>query len=240
MTYSIHPTLVRAYRETIYKIDAQNHPILMSVGHVSSETAQVMREAGVITAAFITACNPHSTPGDPSVWMDEQNNLAADIKSMDFATIDGQGHDGTGVWPPEPSLLILGISLSQAELLARRYGQNGFIWLGSPVALPALKLMHPVLVPEEDELEAWRSALPKDQSDAATPLTRREQALLMAVPENQLRHWLLPDQWKLDQPWPLARPEGGAMGIGTELDRIFKLIAAGLIPALTEFAERLR
>ena len=40
-------------------------------------------------------------------------------------------------------------------------------------------------------------------------------------------HWLDIDSWDLNRPWPLAKPDGSAMGIGTELDRMFKLIAAG-------------
>ncbi len=50
----------------------------------------------------------------------------------------------------------------------------------------------------------------------------------MSTPALEQAHWLAPEQWDLNKIWPLARPDGTAMGIGTEMDRMFKLIAAGI------------
>ena len=49
----------------------------------------------------------------------------------------------------------------------------------------------------------------------------------MSVTNSEQKHWLDTDSWDLNKVWPLAKPDGSAMGIGTELDRVFKLIAAG-------------
>ena len=51
----------------------------------------------------------------------------------------------------------------------------------------------------------------------------------MTVSEGEQAHWLSPTDWDLNKPWPLAKPDGSSMGIGTELDRIFKIIAAGQV-----------
>ena len=50
----------------------------------------------------------------------------------------------------------------------------------------------------------------------------------MSVPEQEVEHWLNRETWNLNAPWPLARPDGSAMGVGTELDRVFRLIQAGV------------
>lgn len=50
----------------------------------------------------------------------------------------------------------------------------------------------------------------------------------MSAPDSELTHWLDASSWDLTAPWPLSKPDGSAMGIGTELDRVFRLISAGI------------
>ena len=50
---------------------------------------------------------------------------------------------------------------------------------------------------------------------------------MISVSELEQKHWLDSESWDLNELWPIAKPDGSSMGIGTELDRIFKLIAAG-------------
>ena len=92
-------------------------------------------------------------------------------------------------------------------------------------------------VPDDQELAAWRASLPVEQAETAAQLSPREQAALMSVPDAELSHWLQPQLWDYGQPWPLTRPDGSAMGAGTELDRVFKLIAAGAGAVITEYAD---
>jgi hypothetical protein len=77
--------------------------------------------------------------------------------------------------------------------------------------------------------------LAAEESAVAVALSPRDQADLMTVSDAERRHWLFPSTWRLDQPWPYARPDGSAMGIGTELDRNFKLIAAGMTATFSEY-----
>jgi hypothetical protein len=51
---------------------------------------------------------------------------------------------------------------------------------------------------------------------------------LMTISETEMEHWLFPQYWDLNQPWPLATPDGTAISAGTEMDRMFKLRASGL------------
>lgn len=157
---------------------------------------------------------------------DAQTALLNDLCALGVAYVAGEGRDPTGEWPAEPSLLVLGIKLSDGDHLARKYRQNAFVWVGNTVGLPSLKLMRPLQVPDDQALAAWRASLSGEQAIAAERLPRREQAAMMSVPDIELSHWLQPQLWDHGQPWPLARPDGSAMGTGTELERVFKLIAA--------------
>jgi hypothetical protein len=74
----------------------------------------------------------------------------------------------------------------------------------------------------------WIAILPESIQAEAQARAIKEQALLMSVPRIEQLHWLNPNGWDLNQAWPLACPDGSAMGIGTEMDRMFKLIAAGI------------
>jgi hypothetical protein len=51
----------------------------------------------------------------------------------------------------------------------------------------------------------------------------------MTLTDSELEHWLNPQAWPLNQTWPITRPDGSAMGIGTEMDRMFKLISMGMV-----------
>ena len=163
---------------------------------------------------------------------DEQNrsaneSLLTDIQKLGLAVINGYGQDVEEQWPREASVLALGITESQSEVLADKYGQNGYVWIGSLDAFPALRLRHPIGLPTSGDYAIWLSNLPAKLANTAKALGALDQAWLMSVSEAEQAHWLDPDSWDLNKPWPLAKPDGSAMGIGTELDRVFKLIAAG-------------
>jgi hypothetical protein len=57
---TVHPNLVRAYREAIYIVNEGDDAIALKVGEVSHALATLMRVHKVQTAAIITAYNPFS------------------------------------------------------------------------------------------------------------------------------------------------------------------------------------
>lgn len=232
---SIHPALVRAYRLTEYIVNTPLGEFSLRVNRVSDELQSLMKQHDAVTAAFITAYNPYSQPVTTEQNKLAQQDLAAEVKQFGLVTYSGEGKDPSGQWPAEESVLVLGISLAQIEVLARHYGQNGFLWFGSSVALCTLRLMGPLLVPNSEDLATWRARLPDDEREPISNLSSREQAALMTVADMERRHWAFPDKWNLNQAWPYTRPDGSTMGTGTELDRQFKLVAAGLTPIFSEY-----
>lgn len=224
----ISPQLIKAYRQAHYVVELPEHRITLHIGQINPDLAKFMVNEGITTAAFLTAFNPYSeelSEGDNEA---AQRRLIADLRALNVLAILGEGKDAQGHWPGEPSLLALGISIQDAEILADRYGQNGFVWVGNGNAMPNLRLRHPIAIPSEQEAKQWVSLLPISLQAGALELPLSELAWMMAVPDCELTHWLDPSSCDLSVIWPLARPDGSAMGIGTELDRVFKLINAGI------------
>ena len=223
---TIHPGLIRAYREAKYVIEADD-PIFLKIGEASRQLSALLKDYQTKTAAFITAFNPFSeTLGDDENHK-AQSSLIKDIKTLGYSVINGYGQDVEEQWPRELSTLAFGITESEAESLSDKYGQNAFVWIGSPDAYPSLRLRYPIGLPTNSDFAAWISGLPEQLAINAKKLSVLEQAWLMSVSEVEQVHWLNSDSWDLNVPWPVAKPDGSSMGIGTELDRMFKLIAAG-------------
>ena len=223
---TIHPGLIRAYREAKYVVQYLE-PIELRIGRANESLKGLLEVFDATTAAFITAFNPYSEVLSDAENEQAQNQLCSDIEKLGYEGVFGYGQDVAEEWPREHSFLAVGITESQAEALADKYGQNAYVWIGSSDAFPVLRLRHPIGLPTAGDFTQWLSQLPSNLVATAKGLGSLDQAWLMSVSEAEQAHWLDPDSWDLNKPWPLAKPDGSAMGIGTELDRVFKLIAAG-------------
>jgi hypothetical protein len=227
--HTIAPQLLRAYREARYSINHNSPSVIeLRVGQVNSALVQLMQERQVSTAAVLTAYNPYSESKSQAENAAVQQKLLQDLASHGIATLSALASDPDGAWEPEPSVLALGISQQQAEVLADQYGQNAFVWVNNADGFVSLCLRYGIGIASPDELAAWIDSLPKGCRHYASQLPSTEQSLIMSTPALEQAHWLAPEQWDLNKTWPLARPDGTAMGIGTEMDRMFKLIAAGI------------
>jgi hypothetical protein len=225
---SIAPQLVRAYREARYSINQNPSIIELRIGEANSALVQLMRDRQVSTAAVLTAYNPYSESKSQAENAAAQQQLLQDLAKHGIATLSALGSDPNGAWEPEPNVLALGISLQQAEALADQYGQNAFIWVNNADGFVSLRLRYGIGVASPAEVNAWIDSLPEGHRHYASQLPNAEQSLIMSTLALEQVHWLTPKQWDLNKTWPLARPDGTAMGIGTEMDRMFKLIAAGI------------
>ena len=128
----------------IYVIYQDGGDILLKIDEANSDLAALMKSHGVTSAALITAFNPHSVPSTAEENIRNHNALIADIHGLGLKGLDAEGSDPSHVWSSEPSILILGISLSDAEGLVDRYQQNAFLWIPRDDGFVSLNLRHPV------------------------------------------------------------------------------------------------
>lgn len=141
---TISPELVNAYREAIYLIFEDGQKISIKADQSNPDLAKMLRERGIFSAAFLTAFNPYSSIASKKMNELNQNSLITDLEYLGCDWIAGEGQDIANIWPSEPSILALDISLQSAELLADRYEQNAFLWITGEDGFVSLNLRWPV------------------------------------------------------------------------------------------------
>lgn len=132
--------LIHAYQMTNYQVRSSDGDFTLHVGKSSEALTALFEKRGVKTAAFLTAWNPQSRPTSEVENDAAHQALVSRAEAIGAAVLNGSGSDATGQWPPEQSLLILGVDRGVAEMLARDFDQNAFIWCDQD-AVPQLILM---------------------------------------------------------------------------------------------------
>lgn len=227
-TKTISPKLIKAYREAIYVINLGDREIALQVSKASLPLAKLMEEWDVSTAAFLTGFNPYSKILDSQENELRQKKMWSDAQPICSKIFPGIGRDKNDQWPDELSMLALGINLQDAQALADQYEQNAFLWISNRQGFVSLKLRHPIAEPPDEDLKEWGLGLSQPYTLAILRGAYPDVKWLMTISEAEMEHWLFPDHWDLNKPWPLATPEGVAISAGTEMDRMFKLTASGL------------
>lgn len=130
----LSPALLRAYEETHYCINAatpDQAEFVLRVGEVSKPLAAVHKKSGVDCSAFVTACNPWSESLPDAENAMRQARLLQVLRVRSLRWFDGIGQHPSNQWPGESSVLILGLSLVAAKVLAQDFEQNAFVWSGA-------------------------------------------------------------------------------------------------------------
>lgn len=105
--------LEAAYRATDYRAGEY----LIRIGEVPLIDAD--------SWAFVTACNPRSERLPDA---ENARRMAQLEAAVEFPFLPGEGTARDGSWPPEPSLLILGIDEATACELGRRFKQAAIVF----------------------------------------------------------------------------------------------------------------
>lgn len=127
-----------AYERASYYVDTdRRRPIRFKPGATSARLDALIRRRGVSTWAFMTAWNPGSIRKTREVNDAAQATLVREIDAAPYPWVTGRGASDDGSWPPEESVLILGISPRKARRLGRRFGQFAFVIgrAGAPATL---------------------------------------------------------------------------------------------------------
>lgn len=136
---AIAPETVQAYLETEYRVLGDTDFVLR-VGEASAELLAAHSQHGVNCSAFLTACNPFSQTTPAPANAARQAELVAELEHRSLAFVHGLGQHPTNGWPGEDSVLVLGLALEAAKVLATRFEQNAFVWSGAD-GVPQLVLL---------------------------------------------------------------------------------------------------
>lgn len=117
-----HDTLERAYRATTYRAGSD---LALRVGQPSAALDGLLRERGLDEWAYVTAHNPASERLSAEENTARQKRLLARLAG--YPLLLGEAVADAGDWPPEASVLVLGIRREDAVSLARGFGQRAIL-----------------------------------------------------------------------------------------------------------------
>ena len=92
---------------------------------------------GVHTAGYVTAFNPQSARHSDAANRQAHESLLDRLGQGGWPLLGGRARDPAGEWPPEDSVLVLGISQRQTLELGRAFDQMAVLWSNAD-AIPRL------------------------------------------------------------------------------------------------------
>jgi hypothetical protein len=129
--------LISAYRRTSFFANTDRGRIRVRIGEHNADLDALLRAVGRRSWAYVTAYNPGSIVLSVEENADRQSALESGVQTAGYRIFAGEGVGDDGQWPPEPSLLILGIDRQAAIELGHRHGQRAVVWgeLGTEAGL---------------------------------------------------------------------------------------------------------
>jgi Protein of unknown function (DUF3293) len=124
----LRPDLLAAYREALYVVYGTPE-LVIRIGKQDDELDALLEADGLDTAAYLTAANPG---GELHSKVENELSCAAlhqVLADAGYICYLGEGRDPGGDWPAEPSILALGISRHEAEVIGRSYEQNAIVFI---------------------------------------------------------------------------------------------------------------
>ena len=116
----------RAYRNTTYCVDHSAGNFGIRIGEPCAPLDALLREHGVSTWAFVTACNPRSQPLSSDENSARHAQLLAHARALGLKVFAGRGKADRGDWVEE-SLLILGLDEAAAVVLGAAFEQHAVV-----------------------------------------------------------------------------------------------------------------
>lgn len=123
-----HDRLRAAYEATEYRVDeGPRGRFVIRVGARSKDADALLAAADADAWAFITAVNPRSVPLSDAENAARMARLVQVVRERGLVHYAGAGVATDASWPPEPSLLVLGIDETAAVAIARAFDQHAIV-----------------------------------------------------------------------------------------------------------------
>jgi hypothetical protein len=116
-----------AYLDTNYVVSESDSRIVIKIGENNPALEQLLVQECVAEWAFITAYNPYSQQLAATENADRQQKMYSLLERRNLLFLNGFGEAANGEWPPEPSLLVLGLKRELAVELAKEFKQNAIV-----------------------------------------------------------------------------------------------------------------
>lgn len=130
-------SLSAAFKQAVYQVHAPDGDLILRIGARHTRLAALLRRENCRGAAILTAYNPQAQLCDDSFNEAVQETLLCSLQHQGLQWWPAVNLDPSGQWPPEPSFLVLNISLHQARWQARRFNQLAFVYI-QPDGIPRL------------------------------------------------------------------------------------------------------
>jgi hypothetical protein len=124
----VDPQLLEAYRRTSFIIEAPHCEINLRVGEPSQAIDALLESYDATTCAFITAWNPGSVRVEASYNKQQQADLVQIVQSLRLTFLPGRGVGKNTDWPPEESILVIGVDQDEALKIGRTFGQLAIVF----------------------------------------------------------------------------------------------------------------
>jgi Protein of unknown function (DUF3293) len=119
--------LFEAYQNTSFCADTPDGRLRIRVSETNAGLDRPLVSSGLREWAYVTACNPGSVMLSDIQNRECQAQLEAEIARRNLVAFVGEGIGGDGRWPPERSLLVLGIGQTDAICLGRKVEQMAIV-----------------------------------------------------------------------------------------------------------------
>lgn len=120
--------LIKAYQDTHYIVHDAPKDFTLRVNINSLELKALYAKHNAKTATYISAFNPFSQITPLELNIQAHTKLKSICINKNYTIYDGDGTDPSGIWKPEKSLLLLGISFSEACELGLYFQQNAILF----------------------------------------------------------------------------------------------------------------
>lgn len=124
----MRPELLAAYEKALYVVFGAPE-LVIRIGEPNKVLDALMDEEGADTAAYLTAANPGGELQDKRANELAGAALHQALADAGYSCYLGEGRDPEGDWPPEPSVLAIGISRHEAMVIGRSYEQNAIVFI---------------------------------------------------------------------------------------------------------------